>query len=41
MLKEVKAGGIKAEYVTGDSWYASTENLKQRREKRIYVWNRT
>jgi len=35
MLKEVKAGGIKAEYVTGDSWYASTENLKFLKEEKI------
>lgn len=33
MIKEVKAGGIKAEYLTGDSWYASTDNLKFIREE--------
>jgi len=35
MIKEVKAGGIKAKYVTGDSWYASIENLKFIREEKL------
>ena len=33
MITEVKAGGIKAESVTGDSWYASIDNLKFIREE--------
>ena len=28
MLKEVIEKGIKPKYVTGDSWYASAENLR-------------
>jgi hypothetical protein len=35
MLEEVLAEGIKPSYVTGDSWYASQENLKTIRDAGI------
>ena len=35
MLVEALEAGVKPKYVTGDSWYASLENLKLLREKNI------